>query len=441
VVADYTLEAIDLLETVFVDEKPVPVDRRIEEALAAGADPDDLGPVLSTTTSTDASSDTSIAASTTTESGEGSSSTASVIPSTVPLIGGMEGVVEIEPNPFGTPEGEVVAPGTERLTVLLAGGDAGPDRWSLRTDVMIVATIDLETRKAALIGISRDLVRVPLPAEFNQAFVGREIEFAELAAQREAATTSTSEGEQTTTAPDQPFESCRCWVDRINALYVYTLNWHQTFPEAPDPGMEALRRMLGLLLGIPIDHYVLVDMAGFVDLVDALGGVDVEISEAMDVAFSPAREGEDPVALVVQPGRHHLDGHQALAYVRDRTDSNDGDRMRRQRCMIRALAAEATPTTLVTRFRQIAEAIKGSTTTDIPLSSVPELIRIATSLQAADITTLAIGAPSHSNGYDFKNLPIVDPRRVRETVAGALSGLEAGESFADNPECPQPGLP
>jgi len=200
--------------------------------------------------------------------------------------------------------------------------------------------------------------------------------------------------------------------------------------------MEALRGALSLLLDINIDYYVMVDMAGFVDLVDSIGGVEIEIHTAMNVGFSPAKEGEEPVRINVEPGRHQLDGRQALAYVRNRSDSNDGNRMRRQRCMLRALTDEMTPATLITRFPQIAEAIKGATTTNIPLSSVPDLLRVATSLGAADITTLAIGAPAHSIEPDFRGLPIVDPDAVRWRVASALSGLEQGLDYSDSPECP-----
>jgi LCP family protein required for cell wall assembly len=458
IVADYSLEAIDLLETVFVDEDPAPVEERIAEALAEGVDPADLGPVLepSTTTVPVAATTQTTGVTTTTAAlpGPGASApapttTTTLLPEGFPNFGGFEslldpGVLEelgrlpSDANPFGLPPGDGAAAGADRLTVLLAGGDAGPDRWSLRTDVMIVATVDLTTAKAALIGISRDLVQVPLPEEFDDAFVDREQAFVRLAAEQAAATTTTAAADaaSTTTTAPPPFESCRCWVDRINGLYTFTNSWFYTFPTAPDPGMEALRRTLSLLIGIPIDYYVMVDMAGFVDLVDALGGVDLTINDPMDVAFSPAREGEDPVAIDVEPGRHHLDGREALAYVRNRSDSNDGNRMRRQRCMLRALAAEATPGTLVARFPQIAEAIKESTTTDIPLSFVPQLIRIATGLDADDITTLAIGAPAHNDGYDFRNLPIVDTAKVQERVGRALAGLAAGQSFADSPECP-----
>jgi len=435
VVADYSLEAIDTIESVFDDDPLPPVEQRIAEALEAGVDPDDLGPVLSTTTSTTTSAPTT---------------TTTLDPDAVPGIVAVKELIPFEDRfpvrPEITPrEGSAFAPlpegeglsGENRITILLAGGDAGPQRWSLRTDVMIVATLDLETNKAALIGVSRDMVQIPLPAAFENAFIDWELRLLEDARAKEAATTTTSTGEEgSSTTTTEPFVPCRCFPDRLNGLYTFTLNWFNTFPDARDPGMEALRRTLSELLGLPIDYSVLVDMAGFVDLVDALGGIDVTVTEAMDVAYSPAREGEDPVSITVEPGRHHLDGHQALAYVRDRSTSNDGARMRRQRCTLRALAAEMTPVTLLTRFNQIARAIRESTTTDIPLNFVPDLISAATSLTAADIQTLAIGAPAHTTGSDYRGLPIVDAEKVRSRVAGVLWDLQQPEaSFDEGSEC------
>ncbi len=191
--------------------------------------------------------------------------------------------------------------------------------------------------------------------------------------------------------------------------------------------MEALRQTLELLLGIPIDHYVLVDFAGFVDLVDALGGVRVTVTEAMDVGFSPAKEGEDPVRITVEPGIRVLDGHQALAYVRNRTGSSDNERMRRQRCMIRELAAELDAFTFLRRFPAIAAAIRTSTTTTLPLELLPELIEALGAMDAGDIATLAIASPGFAESEpNYMNLPIVEPWRVRDAVAELLDGLAVG---------------
>jgi LCP family protein required for cell wall assembly len=422
VVGDYTLAAIDLTG-VFVDEPPAPLAEREAELLAAGFTDDDLGPVI-------------------------------VTPPADPEPGGTFAPRPLPPDAFATgkelipyddrfPDRPELVPteataydapfepfedrfGADRVTVLLAGGDAGPGRWSLRTDVMIVATVDLTTDTAVLFGVSRNLSRAPLPAGFGDAFWDMQLQYA----WREEKQDAEEEGRRPVPIDEETYQSCDCFPDRLNALWTYTNTWVRTFPEAPDPGMEMLRRTLSLVLGLDIDYYVLVDFAGFVDLVDAIGGVEVNLEIPMDVAFSPAREGEDPVAIDLEPGRHHLDGRQALAYVRNRDDSDDNTRMRRQRCMLRAVADAADVGTLVSAFPEIAEAISSSTTTDIPLSVVPDLIRIAAALDADRVATVGIGYPNHHDGLDYRGQPIIDVAKVRATVQEALAGAAAGGTGA-----------
>jgi LCP family protein required for cell wall assembly len=429
IVSDYGVEAIDLIDTVFAADDVPPLDERIAELIAAGVAPEDLGPELSTTTTT-----------------VGVTTPPSTLPPNafelgkelIPESDRFPYEPEIEPrevNLFDSnlAPGEVIGD-LSRLTVLLAGGDAGPGRWGLRTDVMIVASIDLITNKAVLFTISRNLSRVPLPPEFSTAFIDREYEYA-VAEERKAAAEEDRDPEE---IDRETFPSCHCWVDRINALHTYTNNWVRTFPTSPDPGMEALRRTLTTLLGIRVDYYVLVDMAGFVELVDALGGVEVTLAAPMDVAYSPANEGEDPVSIDLPAGIHHLDGRTALAYVRDRSDSGDDARTRRQRCMLEAVADAAHPTTLATRFPEIAAAIRTSTITNVPLSLVPELVGIAASLTEEDIATLAINYRRHSSDTDYRGQPIVNTPAVRATVEQALADAAeggAGDYFTTD-ECP-----
>ncbi|HSR14789.1 MAG TPA: LCP family protein [Gemmatimonadales bacterium] len=396
----YAWEAIDLIDTVFVDDTVPPLAQREEALLAEGFTETDLGPTTTSTT-------------------QAPTTTAPRV--TLPPLTDTDLVDPVGTDPDPVSRSELGG----RFTVLLAGGDFGPGRNDLRTDVMIVATLDLRAGTAALISVSRELAQVPLPSAWAGFETMQQVQrWHEDRAYEQVVAEAEEAGEE---PPPQPeFEYCWCFADRINYLYTITSTWVRTFPDAIDPGMETLRQTLSLLLGIEIDHYVLVDFAGFVDLVDALGGVMVNVTESMDVGFSPAREGEDPVRVTVEPGRHRLDGHQALAYVRNRTGSSDNERMRRQRCMIRGLAAELDPYTLLRHFPSIAAAIRTSTTTTLPLELVPELIEAVGALDSSDIATLAITSPGFGRGANYMNLPIVDPPRVRAAVAELLEGLASG---------------
>ena len=417
IVHRYSVDALDLLNTVFVEPGEVPpLAQRIADLLSQGLTEEDLGPDLATTSTT-----TTTAPPTTTSAATTSSSTTSTTTTTLP--------------PEEALAGEI---GGNRITVLLSGGDFGPGRSDLRTDVMIVAVLDLETEKAALISVSRDLVQAPLPASWSRFTTMLQVQQWHLdRAYQEMVDAAVAAG---TEPPEKPaFVPCDCYFDRINYLHVHTANWVVTFPDAPDPGMEALRQVLEVTLGLPIDYYALVDFSGFVDLVDAVGGIEVNSREEMHLTVSPAKDGEEWIAINITPGRQHLDGRTALAYVRNRTGSSDGQRMLRQRCLLRDLASEMDAATILTRFTPIARAITTSSTTTLPLDLLPDLIRVAAGLDAGDIATAAIGYPGSTRGTNYMGLPIIDAAKARATVAGVLAGLsaegggEGGEPAAD--EC------
>lgn len=180
------------------------------------------------------------------------------------------------------------------------------------------------------------------------------------------------------------------------------------------------------LLGLNIDYYVLVDMAGFVALVDALGGVDVYFDKPMHIAFSAAEEGGDKALINVDEGLNHLSGLEALAYVRNRYRTSDYLRMYRQRCMLRAIAAEADFFTLMTRFGAITGALRDSARTNIPVDLIPELIRQVARLDFNEIETIAFQPGYYVPDRDFGRYPIPDPERIRDKVRSMLEESSSG---------------
>jgi LCP family protein required for cell wall assembly len=314
--------------------------------------------------------------------------------------------------------------GESRITVLIAGGDAGPGRGGLRTDSMIVASLHTGTGKAALFGFPRNMGSIPLPRRFQNAFVDYERRLA--SAQAPAA-----EGEE-----PAAWRSCRCFPEQLNALYPVTRKWTGTYPDEVDPGMAALRDVLSHMMGVEIDYYVLVDMAAFVDLVDAIGGIDVDVRKPLKSEVSPPREGDPWAKVDVDVGWHHLDGPQALAYARARKGSSDYTRMERQRCMLRGVAAKADAVTILRSFPAIVDAVENSVVTDVPRSFAVEFIGAAAGLDFDDIETVGFTHPYWEERRDHLFHPIPNIARIRSKVAKVFAGLDTDTAVADeDSEC------
>lgn len=314
--------------------------------------------------------------------------------------------------------------GKERITVLIAGGDAGPGRGGLRTDSMIVASIDVGTGKAALFGFPRNMGSIPLPKRFQNAFVDFQKRLIP-----EPVPVSVPEGEpEPDAAEPSKFVNCRCFPEQLNALYPFTRKWTKTYPDETDPGMAALRDVLANLMGVPIDFYVLVDMAAFVDLVDAIGGIDVNVRQPIQAEVSPPREGDPWAKVDVGIGWNHLDGPEALAYARARKGSSDYARMERQRCMLRGVAAKVDAVTVLRTFPAIVNAIETSVVTDIPRSYAAELISAVASLDFDDIQTVGFTHAYWEEKRDHLRHPIPIVSRIRNKVAKVFSGSDTDEA-------------
>lgn len=306
--------------------------------------------------------------------------------------------------------------GERRITILIAGGDAGPGRGGLRTDSMIVASLNTGTGKAALFGFPRNLGSIPLPHEFEDAFVAMEKKLF-------PPPVAASEDE---VLPE--WESCKCFPDQLNAIYPYTRRWTRTYPNEVDPGMAALRDVIEGLMGINIDYYMLVDMAAFVDLVDAIGGIDVYVRQPLKSEVSPPREGDPWATVDVDVGWNHLSGSEALAYSRARKGSSDYARMERQRCMLRGVAAKADPITLLRSFPAIVDALSGSVVSNIPRSFAADFISAASRLDFSDIETVGF---THAYWLDERNalsLPIPDVEKIKSKVRRVLKGQDQADA-------------
>ena len=252
---------------------------------------------------------------------------------------------EPTPTPSPTPRPGPLTDG--RLDVLLVGGDAGPGRWSLRTDTLMVLSVDVKSGEAALFSIPRNMVNVPLPKESRNAF------------------------------------ACGCFPQLINALYVYASGHPRYFPGNDDVrGLRALQFTIGELVGRKLDGMVVVKLNGFVKLIDAIGGLDINVPEAVFDHRYPLENGKGYVTVSIKKGKQHMNGHKALMYARSRHMDSDYGRMERQQIVITALGKQLLKEPIIVRLPELLEIAKDNLWTNIKTRDLAELAKLA---EAVDI--------------------------------------------------------
>ena len=137
----------------------------------------------------------------------------------------------------------------------------------------------------------------------------------------------------------------------------------------------------------------------------------------------------------LQPGEYEFDGHEALAFARSRRSSDDYDRMGRQRCVIEAVVEQADPFTLLRNFPQLAEVIKASVETDIPLDAMPDLIDLLPLVDTDNALSLHLIPPEYLGGWteDGFGTPDVELIQQHVQIATTLSPDEAAEVLGIEP--------
>lgn len=269
--------------------------------------------------------------------------------------------------------------GKARVTVLLLGGDAGPGRSGLRTDTLIVASVDTVTGAAVLFGLPRDMTGF-------------------------------------TFSDGGPFPGLGKGL--LNEVYTWGIRHPEAFGGI-DPGASAIKDVATNLLGIPIDYFVLVDMVGFAQMIDVLGGVTISVPEDVIAPIYERADGSH-VMTTISSGTQLLDGDLTLAYARSRTGSNDYSRMARQRCVLTALAGQIDPLSVLPRLGDLLDTVKEHVTTDISPDQIPALVNLAPLLSSDRV--LVVG---FDRGYrlgtvaDGSARPDVD--RIRAAVQQAIT--------------------
>jgi LCP family protein required for cell wall assembly len=273
-----------------------------------------------------------------------------------------------------------------RINILLMGGDAGPDRTGLRPDSMTVASVDQATGRTVLISLPRNMERAPFPEsspmhkKFPKGF------------------------------------RCADHTCMLNAVYTYAMAHKDLYPHVKNPGAQATKEAIEGVTGLTINYWSLIDLKGFEDLVDALGGITMDVYRRVPIGGGPTH----PIYGYVEAGKNrHLDGRAALWFARSRSDSSDWDRIVRQKCVMNAMLNQLDPVTVLTKFNGIASASKEIVATDIPSSQVSTMLDLAQKAKTKPVGSLAIVPPlmKYSGNPDFD--------KIRAAIADQIAKSEA----------------
>jgi len=280
-------------------------------------------------------------------------------------------LVPPEPTPTPIPVPPWAADG--RLNLLLIGSDAGPGRWQLRSDTMIVLSVDVATARAALFGIPRNIENVPLPPESADAF------------------------------PNGRYPGL------LNSLYVYAIGHPKAFPGGQAAGFRALAGAIQELVGVPLDGAIVVNLTGFVDLIDAVGGLWINVPYGIYDEHYPSGAGQ--ITVSIGAGCQKLDGTTALEYARSRHSSDDYSRMGRQQIVIKALAHQLDPIALLPKMARLLDIARDNLWTTIDQNEIANMAVLAARVDSNHIQSVMLQPPTYPEFLDTSSI-----RRIRAAV-------------------------
>jgi polyisoprenyl-teichoic acid--peptidoglycan teichoic acid transferase len=289
--------------------------------------------------------------------------------------------------------------GRDRVNVLLLGGDGGVGRSGIRTDSVILLSMDTNTGRSVMFSLPRNMMNAQFPEDsalhdvFPDGFRG--------------------EGD------------AAGWM--LNAVYGQVPALHPgILGESENEGADAIKQAVAGSLDTHVDYYVLINLDGFQQLVDAIGGVTVNINEP--VAINGDTDRGIPPTGYLEPGPdQHLDGFHALWFSRGRWGSDDYERMERQRCMVDAIVEEADPLNVLRRYQALAKAGEEILRTDVPRTLMPAFVDLALEVKEKRMRSIAFV----SSDRFFSGDP--DFAWMQEVVAKALAPKQGSAGPKDDP--------
>ena len=277
-------------------------------------------------------------------------------------------------------DGAAVGATHGRYNVLLMGGDSGAGRWGLRPDSMTIASIDAETGKTVLISLPRNMQNFPftpgsvMAKQFPDGF--------------------NVEGMY------------------LNGLSTWALDHADLFAGSKSPGVDATIQGVEGITGLKVNYWAMVNLGGFKDLVDAVGGVELNVRQKIPVGLP-----SDSYFHYIDPGTRTLNGVDTLWFARARFDSDDYSRMARQKCVMGAMLQQVSPQVALRNFEKISAASSAMVSTDVPRGEVDRFVDLALKAKSQKIATLSLVPPMIDTARP-------DIALVQQKVADAIARAE-----------------
>ena len=255
----------------------------------------------------------------------------------------------------------------DKATVMIMGVDERADDVG-RSDTLMIATLDPEKNQAAILSVPRD-TRVKISGH---------------------------------------------GFDKINAAYAYG-------------GRQLTQKTIENLLNTHIDHYIKINIHGFTKIIDALGGIDIDVEKRM--YYEDPWDDDGGLYIDLQPGMQHMDGKTAITYVRYRDEEGDIGRIKRQQNFMKAVMDKLVSPTIIPKLPSIVSAVSDSVETDM---SVSEILSFIGTLQEAKNNGLKSdmipGKPVYIEDVSYW---VPDIKKTRQILANTL-GVEINNSMSNS---------
>ncbi|MDH7485396.1 MAG: LCP family protein [Anaerolineae bacterium] len=292
------------------------------------------------------------------------------------------------PTPTLTPTPTPALPAIQRILLLGTDERPGSSDKTWRTDAIMVVTVDAENKRIGMLGIPRDLIVTP--PTLGEMRINQ--------------------------------------VDYLGELYEY-----------PGGGPALLADTLKETFGLEIDHYVRFKQQGFVQAIDAIGGITVTLECPLQ-EFAPADPGSDALykELYLEAGTHHLDGETALKFVTYRYRFGDWERAKRQQLLLLALREQALQLNMLPKIPALWDIVKDSVQSDLSLLDWVRLAYLATQIDPQDIhgrvidETMTEDYITEAGGMALSG----EMEEIKEVIETLFDVPPASEFYSKSGHCP-----